>query len=59
MINAIAKIGEYIAGENISKEVFPKNICKPLDPAKEIKGKDGIKKQYNRINFGGYFKVTS
>ena len=46
MINAIQKIGEYVAGKEIDKETFLKNICLKIEPEKQ-----GIKQHIVFINF--------
>ncbi len=45
MINAIQKIGEYVAGKQVNKESFLENICLYIEPEREIKQKDGTRKK--------------
>lgn len=55
MIDAIRKIGEYVAGKNVDRETFLKNICLEIEPERGIIQKDGTKKKLKQhivfINF--------
>jgi len=55
MINAIQKIGEYVAGKEVNQEKFLKNICLHIEPTREIKQKDKPPKKVKQhivfINF--------
>ena len=46
MINAIQKIGEYVAGKEVNKETFLKNICLKIEQEKQ-----GVKQYIVFINF--------
>jgi len=46
MINAIQKIGEYVAGKEVDKEKFLKNICLKIEREKQ-----GVKQYIVFINF--------